>query len=48
MVSISRLHFSQFHYKQIALCKQGDIFVDRQHETVAWLATEANKHFNVE
>lgn len=48
MVSISRLHFSQFHYKQIAICKQGDIFVDRQHETVAWLATEANKHFNVE
>lgn len=45
---LSRLHFSQFHYKQIAICKQGDIFVDRQHETVAWLATEANKHFNVE
>lgn len=45
---LSRLHFSQFHYKQIAICKQGDIFVDHQHETVAWLATEANKHFNVE
>lgn len=48
MISLSRLHFSQFHYKQIAICKQGDIFVDRQYETVAWLATEANKHFNVE